>query len=207
MLDIYTTGGSVYVSLPFPEGIPGQPFNPVPRRILNSILGFTWNGQIPNPAVLQTILSFDPLIGPAYFIGNTAVTLYNRLRPIPPYVTSVGVGPFGEELDARPSTTSPTYTAEGYANLVYTSVVQLYSTIVCGSTVNTQRNTNLLATVNMNAGNLGVAYYQNYIDDALKLYQNDIYTISIELRDEMDEPYYLTNNAVCSFVMKLTYKE
>ena len=207
MVENYTTGGFTYIDAPFPEGIPGQPFNPSPRRLLNSILGFTWNGQIPNPAILQTLVVFDPdVYGTRALIGNTGVTLYNRLRPIPPYVVEVGFT--GEEgYEARPSTTTATYTAEGYANLVYTSVVQLYSTIVCGSTVNTQRNTNLLATVNMNAGNLGVAYYQNYIDDALKLYQNDIYTISIELRDEMDEPYYLTNNAICSFVMKLTYKE
>ena len=208
MVEVYTTGGYTYVDAPFPEGIPAQPFNPVPRRILNSILGFTWNGQIPDPSVLQTIVIFDPAVyGTVALIGNTGVTLYNRLRPIPPYVVETGLLALGDDFGARPSTTSTTYTAEGYANLVYTSIVSIYSTIVCGSTVNTQRNTNLLATVGMNAGNLGVAYYQNYIDDALKLYQNDIYTISIELRDEMDEPYYLTNNAVCSFTMKLTYKE
>jgi len=196
-----------YIEAPFPEGIPGQPFNPVPRRLLNSILGFTWNGQIPDPAVLQSIVQYYPQsYGLSALIGNTGVTLYNRVRPIPPYVIETGVaGELG--VTARPSTTSSIYTAEGYANLVYTSVVSIYSTIVCGSTINTQRNTNLLGIANMNAGNLGVAYYQNVIDDALKLYQNDIYTISIELRDEMDEPYYLTNNAVCSFTMKLTYKE
>jgi hypothetical protein len=176
--------------------------------LLNSILGFTWNGQIPDPAVLDVIVTYDPFkYGTRALIGNTGVTLYNRVRPIPPYVIPTQYELDGLGVSARPSTTSPTYTAEGYANLVYTSVVSIYSTIVCGSTVNTQRNTNLLGIANMNAGNLGVAYYQNVIDDALKLYQNDIYTITMELRDEMDEPYYLTNNAVCSFTMKLTYKE
>ena len=210
LCEVYDDGVDFYVDAPFPEGIPGQPFNPVPRRILNSILGFTWNGQIPDPGILENLVEYDPLkYGTVALIGNTGVTLYNRLRPIPPYVLSAAIegGLVGSGLTARPSTTSPTYTAEGYANLVYTSVVSIYSTIVCGSTVNTQRNTNLLGIANMNAGNLGVAYYQNVIDDALKLYQNDIYTITIELRDEMDEPYYLTNNAVCSFTMKLTYKE
>lgn len=211
MCDIYTSGGQVYLSLPFPEGIVGQPFNPVPRRILNSILGFTWNGQIPNAALLQlqntASARLDSALGYKFYIGNTSVDLYNRLRPIPPYMAVSGLTLGLSGLEAYPSTSSPTYTADGYANLVYTSVVSIYSTIVCGSTVNTQRNTNLLGTVSMNAGNLGVAYYQNIIDDALKLFQNDIYTISIELRDEMDEPYYLTNNAVCSFTMKLTYKE
>ena len=208
MVEIYEEGGFQYVDDPFPEGIPGQPFNPAPRRLLNSILGFTWNGQIPNPAILQTLVIYDAEVyGNRALIGNTGVTLYNRVRPIPPYVVPTQYALDGLGVTARPSTTSPTYTAEGYANLVYTSVVSIYSTIVCGSTVNTQRNTNLLGIANMNAGNLGVAYYQNVIDDALKLYQNDIYTITMELRDEMDEPYYLTNNAVCSFTMKLTYKE
>jgi len=208
MVEIYQEDGFQYVDDPFPEGIPGQPFNPAPRRLLNSILGFTWNGQISNPAILQTLVTYDAEVyGNRALIGNTGVTLYNRVRPIPPYVVPTQYALEGLGVTARPSTTTATYTAEGYANLVYTSVVQLYSTIVCGSTVNTQRNTNLLATVNMNAGNLGVAYFQHVIEDALKLYQNDIYTISIELRDEMDEPYYLTNNAVCSFTMKLTYKE
>jgi len=207
MVENYVEDGFRYTDAPFPEGIPGQPFNPAPRRLLNSILGFTWNGQIPDPAILQTLVEYDPVVyGTVALIGNTGVTLYNRVRPIPPYVLSTSVaGDLG--VTARPSTTSTVYTAEGYANLVYTSVVSIYSTIVCGSTVNTQTNTNLLGIVGMNAGNLGVAYFQNVIDDALKLYQNDIYTISIDLRDEMDEPYYLTNNAVCSFTMKLTYKE
>jgi hypothetical protein len=35
----------------------------------------------------------------------------------------------------------------------------------------------------------------------------DIYSIGIELRDEVGEPYFLTNNANCSFTFKLTYKE
>lgn len=208
MVEIYEEGGFQYVDDPFPEGIAGQPFNPTPRRLLNSILGFTWNGQIPDPAILQTLVIYDAEVyGNRALIGNTGVTLYNRVRPIPPYVVPTQYELDGLGVTARPSTSSPTYTAEGYANLVYTSVVSIYSTIVCGSTVNTQTNTNLLGIVGMNAGNLGVAYFQNVIDDALKLYQNDIYTISIDLRDEMDEPYYLTNNAVCSFTMKLTYKE
>jgi hypothetical protein len=207
MVEIYEEGGFQYIDSPFPEGIPGQPFNPSPRRLLNSILGFTWNGQIPDPSILQTLVLYDPVVyGTKALIGNTGVTLYNRVRPIPPYVVSPGLaGELG--VNARPSTTSTIYTAEGYANLVYTSTVSVYTTIVGGSTLNTQRSTNLLSIVGMNAGNLGVAYWQNYIDYALKMFDSDIYSIGIELRDEMDEPYYLTNNAVCSFTMKFTYKE
>jgi len=180
----------------FPYRIPGQPFNPSPRRLLNTILGFTWNGQF-NPSVFY----IDPT---QIEVNIEAYNYFRRLRPIPLYIAYGGEEGYTPQEQA---VTTPVYTAEGYANLVYTSIVSVYATIVGGSTLNTQRSTNLLAIVSMNAGNLGVGYYQHYLDDALKVYDSDIYNIGIELRDEMDEPYVLTNNAVCTFTMKLTYKE
>jgi hypothetical protein len=183
--------------LGFPYGIPGQPFNPAPRRLLNSILGFTFNGQFPPLAFYV-----DPF---GTSVPQVAFNYYRRMRPIP-LVALFG----GEEVlgtNYIQSATTQTYTAEGYANLVYTSIVSVYATVVGSSTLNTQRNTNLLGIVNMNAANLGVGFHQNYMDDALKVFHNDIYTIGIELRDEADEPYILTNNAITTFTMKLTYKE
>ena len=180
----------------FPYRIPGQPFNPSPRRLLNTILGFTWNGQF-NPSVFY----IDPT---QIEVNIEAYNYFRRMRPIPLYIAYGGEEGYTPQEQA---VTTPVYTAEGYANLVYTSIVSVYATIVGGSTLNTQRSTNLLAIVSMNAGNLGVGYYQHYLDDALKVYDSDIYNIGIELRDEMDEPYVLTNNAVCTFTMKLTYKE
>jgi hypothetical protein len=97
------------------------------------------------------------------------------------------------------------YTADGYCNLVYSSIISIYTTIVGTSTVDTQRNANLLAMIPMDVGNLGVAMVGNYIDNALTKIQGDIYSIYIELRDENGEPYYLTNNATTTLLIKLTY--
>lgn len=202
MLTTITVDAVTGPLFPFPVGIPGQPFNPVPRRLLNSILGFTWNGQF-TPAVLRELFTDNQY---AFVEGNTE--LFNRIRPIPRYAyigEDLGSVQYGTGLSS--TLNNQVLTAAGYANLVYTSIVSIYATIVGGSTLNTQRSTNLLAMISMNAGNLGISYYQQFIDNTLKVYGSDIYTIGIELRDEVDEPYLLTNNAVVSLTMKLTYEE
>jgi len=191
------TGAGQELYIPFPKGIPSQPYNNSPKRLLNSILGFSFNGQI-NPTLYANInqpiiLTTSPANAPAY----------NRLRPVPLYL--VGVPITGGSYDD--SLTSYTYTADGYCNLVYSSIISIYTNIAGASTLDTQRDTNLLALVSMNCGNLGVSYWNNFIDNPLTKVQGSIYSIYIELRDEYGEPYYLTNNAVSTFVFKASYKD
>lgn len=184
---------------PFPSGIPGQPFNPNPKRLLNSILGFTWNGQMDVTA-LASIINNIPVAS-----NNTVVQLYNRLRPVPQYTTFV----VGTELGTEPytqATVTAIFTANGYANLVYTSVVAIYGSIAGARTLDTQRNTSLLGLTSMDADNLGVSFYGNYIESELLANGEDLYTISIQLFDEFNEPFVLTNNAVVTLTFKMTYK-
>jgi hypothetical protein len=104
------------------------------------------------------------------------------------------------------SVENPTFTANGYANLVYTSVVAIYGSIAGARTLDTQRNTSLLGMTSMNADNLGVSFYGNYIDSELIANEEDLYSISIQLYDEFNEPFVLTNNAVVTLTFKMTYK-
>lgn len=196
-VDMLERGGTIGLLYPFPEGIPGQPFNPTPRRLLNSILGFTWNG-IMTPAFLQSIVQI-PFIN---FQPTEASDLINRLRPVPLYVTPRVMGGLGAEL----STTTQTYTAEGYCNLVYSSILSIYANVMGGSTINTNQNTGLLGLSSMNAGNLGVSFYSQPIVQPLSINGSDIYTIGLYFEDEFGEPYFFTNNAVLSFMLKITYK-
>lgn len=181
-----------------PIGIPPQPFNPTPKRLLNSILGFTWNG-IFNPAVFQSISPNEINV-----IPTITTDIYNRLRPVPfyfldPVALSVSLGEI-------PGVTTQTYTADGYCNLVYSSIVSIYASIVYGASTDSKRNTSLVACGSMNCGNLGVSFFAGYVDNPLLIEGNDIYDLSISLQDEYGEPYVLTNNAVASFTFKLTYK-
>ena len=181
---------------PFPRGIPPQPFNPNPKRLLNSILGFTWNGKfVPN--------SFSVIYDEVEVTDTTATTiLLNRLRPIPIYATYLLSGtsaPGSVEYD-------PTFTANGYGNLVYSSVVNVYATIVGAKTLDTQRNTNLIGTMTASAGNLGIAFSASFIDTPLDQYDSDIYSITFSFTDEYGEPYPFTNNAAVSMTFRMRYK-
>lgn len=197
MLDVFLNNG--WLQFPFPVAIPGQPFNPAPRRLLNSILGFCWNG-IFNPVAVSKVLTSGTTIPD----GGTTIDLLNRLRPVP-YYKSYGSAP--ASLDIGNSTIATIYTADGYGNLVYTNVIFIYTTIVYGSTLDTQRNTNLISTASVNAGNLGVSFFANFLDTKLRVNNADIYSIGIELRDEVGEFYPMTNNGISSFTLGLTYKD
>ena len=173
----------------------------VPEQTLARRLGFTWDstGMI-NDA--NTINALSVEIGIPF--GSTIALFFNRLRPVFPYsiVPIEGVEDLSVTVGVN---TVDSYTADGYCNLVYSSIISIYTTIVGTSSVDTQRNANLLAMIPMDCGNLGVAMVGNYIDNALTKIQGDLYSIYIELRDENGQPYYLTNNATTTLLIKLSY--
>jgi len=174
------------------SSIPGQPYYQNNNRTLNLITGFTWNGL----NIIQNQL-INPTIYPE---GSPAPILLNRLRPIPIY-SSVSL--FGGTL--YPQTTTGTYTADGYCNLVFSSICSIYASIVGSATLDSQRNTNLLSIIPMNCPNLGVSFYNNVISTELTKINNDIYTIYIELRAEDGNPYIISNNGIITLDLKLTY--
>jgi len=200
-IDAWEYDGQQTYQYPFPVGIAAQPFNPNPKRILNTILGFTWNG-VMTPSILDGVDTFEV----ASSTSTTTTQLFNRLRPVPKYFVkySAGVDPV---LGTSTATATQVYTAEGYCNLVYSSILSIYATIVYGSTLDTQRNTNLLAMGTMDCGNLGVSFFNPIVNNPLKVSGSDIYSIQFEMLDECGEPYFLTNNAIVSFVLKVAYKK
>ena len=172
--------------------IPGQPYyQQVQNRTLNLILGFTWNGLYFNINQLIT-----PTIYPQ---GSSAPNLLNRLRPIPIYALVTGLG------SPYPQVSTGTYTADGFCNLVFSSICSIYTTIIGSATLDTQRNTNLLSIIPMNCPNLGVSFYNNVINNELTKVISDIYSIYIELRAEDSTPYLISNNGIITIDLKLTY--
>lgn len=171
--------------------IPPQPFIAPPdtNSTLNLILGFTWNG-----ANFQLTSLITPTTYPA---GSAAPLLFNRLRPIPVYASS-GFGSY-------PQTTTGTYTADAYCNLVFSSLVSIYCDLVSASTLDSQRNNNLLSIIPLNCPNLGVTFYNNVIDTPLTKIVDEIGKIYVELRDDKNQPFYVSNNGIVTLEIKITY--
>jgi hypothetical protein len=190
----YDLGASLF---PLIVGIPGQPFSSSSvreNRTLNTRLGFTWNG------LNLTYPPFEDITN--YSTASLNTLLYNRLRPIPEYAPAPDLN-----LEAPITTVEDTYTADAFANLVYSSVINVYTRIVGGSTTDTQRNTNLLAIVPLACANLGVTFTGSFIDNPLTKMDKDIYSLDILLYTETGLPYWISNNGIATFTLKLTYEE
>jgi len=138
----------------------GQPYKKY--RTLNLRLGFTWDG---------VNLNFTS----SYTGANVA--LVNRLRPLPTYWLSDGL------LAATPNRASLRYTANSYACLVYTNVVNVYCDFMGPGTLDSTKNINLLASIPMATNSLGVAFYQASMDNIITKIPPDIYTITFYFKD------------------------
>ena len=103
-----------------------------------------------------------------------------------------------------PSTTE-IYTADNYANLVYTNTVSLYADFTGGSTYDSMVNTQLLACVPMNASNLGVTFYNTTLYCPLTKISDQIYEIEIRMLTDTGLPYVIPNSAIVSLELALTY--
>jgi hypothetical protein len=181
----------------FIYGAGGQPYQQY--RTLNLRLGFTWNGLISqiagyfpvNIAGIQGIITAPSVI----------TSYYNRLRPVPEYIDQA-VPPL---LSATTPYLVKFYTADSYANLVYTNTVSLYADFTGGSTYDSMANTQLLACVPMNASNLGVTFYNTTLYCPLTKISDQIYEIEIRMLTDTGVPYVIPNSAIVSLELALTY--
>jgi hypothetical protein len=156
-------------------------------KTLNLRLGFTWDGGNRN----------------LYSIGNIPTSsginnvLAYRFRPPISFVQTLSLG------SEVPS--DYIYTAETYANLVYTNCVNLFGSFIAGATTDSIQNTQLVASVPMNAQNLGITFYNPVISNPLTKIQGEIYQITIQLFTDTGQPYNLPNSAIASMEFALTF--
>jgi len=178
-------------------GVGGQPFKLY--RTLNLRLGFTWNGFI---SVITNSFPLNITTLTSQGVGTSVLASFlNRLRPVPFYYT---FSVLDTGLSDSPYTSS-IYTADSYADLVYTNTVSLYADFTGGSTYDSMANTQLLACVPMNASNLGVTFYNTTLYCPLTKISDQIYEIEIRMLTDTGANYSIPNSAIVSLELALTY--
>jgi len=178
-------------------GIPPQP-KTINGLTLNKRLGACWNGLYSEfPTFIYTDFtdtSYFPL-------------LFNRIRPIPTYEVVPPEPALG--IIAIPNNnpyTQSIYVFDGYCNLVYSSILYIYSDIGFSSSLTTEQTTlSLLGAVALNCGSLGIAFEKSFLENVLLKTNASLERILIELRDERNLPYYCGNNSIITLSFKVEY--
>lgn len=96
-------------------------------------------------------------------------------------------------------------TAESYPNLNYTNRVNVFADVVRSSSFDTFTGGELLASVPMNAGNLGVVLYQAVYPNKLVNVPPEIYDIFFYFETDNKIPYLFPKSATISLELALEY--
>jgi hypothetical protein len=159
------------------------------HKTMNLRLGFTWDGANKN----------------IYSYGNVPTSsgvnnvLAYRFRPPISFAQNLSLS-LGTEVASN-----YIYTAETYANLVYTNCVNLFGNFISGATTDSIQDTQLIASVPMNAQNLGITFYNPVISNPLTKILGQMYQINIQMFTDTGEPYSLPNSAITSMEFALTF--
>ena len=95
--------------------------------------------------------------------------------------------------------------ADAFPNLVYTNTVRLYSNLSGSAGLSSDGSRNLLGVVPVNAPALGVLQYESPHFAYLTKLPDTIYSITIEMRDDVNQPYSLPDNNIAAVELSLQY--
>ena len=94
---------------------------------------------------------------------------------------------------------------DSFPDLVYTQCVYLYSNLCLGSSVTSNNRHNLLSVAPITAGQLVISQYVALTINYLLNTPDTIYNITVEMRDDNDQPYYLNDNNTVNIEIALSY--
>jgi len=94
---------------------------------------------------------------------------------------------------------------DAFPDLVYTQNVYLYSSLCVGSSATSNKRNNLLSVAPITANQLVVSQYIALTLNYLQNVADTIYTISIEMRDDNDQSFYLNDNNTVNVELALSY--
>lgn len=145
---------------------------------------------------------------------------------LPGYTMNLRVGyamsgsTFGPQVDAatNPNTkyadlTNSAYAnatavpADSFPNLVFSQCIYLYSNITAGVSLGSGKQHNLLAVIPVNAPPLGVAQYTALTPNMMSKVVDTIYEISVDMRDDANQPFSLPDSAQVNIELAFVYTE
>lgn len=117
-----------------------------------------------------------------------------------------GFNPIYADLTNTTYATGTAVPVDSYPNLVYTQCIYLYSNIVAGVSLGSGNQHNLLAVVPSNAPQLGVVQYSALTVNMMSKMVDTIYEISIDMRDDANQPFTLPDNAQVNLELAFLYE-
>lgn len=97
--------------------------------------------------------------------------------------------------------------ADSYPDLVYTNHVAVYASFITSSSLTSNNRHNLLCVVPMQAVSLSLNNYIAATSNLLTKLSQTISNITIELRDQADQPYMLSDSVSCDFEISFSYQD
>tara|TARA_R110000868_G_scaffold72355_2_gene211031 strand:- start:2707 stop:4374 length:1668 start_codon:yes stop_codon:yes gene_type:complete len=158
-----------------------------PYYSLNLRSGFTWNGNI---AYCANPYANTPQTSTFY----QSITEY--VVPIPAYDLTATFPLVGNRKFI---------TANFFADLVYTQTIRLYCDLTQGSTQDSAGNAGLLSIIPMASAALGVTFYQNNFNNPLTKIPEQIQDITIIMKTDSDDNFYLPSSASVSLELAIEY--
>ena len=124
-----------------------------------------------------------------------------------PQITQVGQVPQYADITHVAYANGTAVPVDSYPNLVYSQCIYLYSNIVAGVSLGSGGQHNLLAVVPSNAPQLGVIQYSALTVNMMSKIVDTIYEISIQMRDDANQPFVLPDNAQVNIELAFVYTE
>ncbi len=123
-----------------------------------------------------------------------------------PQITQVGQTPAYADLTHVAYPNGTAVVVDSFPNLVFSQCVYLYSNIVAGVSLGSGGQHNLLSVVPVNAPQLGVIQYTALTVNMMSKLVDTIYEISIEMRDDANQPWVLPDSAQVNLELAMTYE-
>ena len=174
-----------------------------------------WNCPLVNAAIAGQTITMPSTANIAVTYPQPLVQNWTLNLRVGYAMSGTSYGPQLTQVNQIPQYADLTHTAyangkavpvDSYPNLVYTQCIYLYSNIVAGVSLGSGGQHNLLAVIPNTAPALGVVQYSALTVNMMSKVVDTIYEITVEMRDDANQPYVLPDSAQVNLELAMVYE-